>query len=190
MPYEAVCETTQGTFTLELFVDQMPVTASNFIDLARNDFYNGLTFHRVIPNFMAQFGCPHSRDPSSRRAGTGGPDPNTVYTNLKTNAQVSRNNGGNIPDEFTARISNEPGTVSMANTGQPNTGGSQFFINVVHNSFLDWFDNSTPSQHPVFGRVKTNEDLAVIQQIVGVQRDRNDKPLQPVTMISVTINEV
>ena len=167
----------------------MPVTASNFIDLARSGFYNGLTFHRVIPNFMAQFGCPHSRDPSSRRAGTGGPDGNTSYTNAKTQETVNRDGGGNIPDEFTAQISNEPGTLSMANTGRPNSGGSQFFINVAHNSFLDWFDGSTPSKHPVFGKTKTAEDLAIIKAIVGVPT-RSDKPVTPVVMESITIREV
>ena len=85
---------------------------------------------------MIQFGCPHSRDPSSPRAGTGnGPD-------------------GTIPDEHPAdaKLSNEPGTLSMANTGRPNSGSCQFFINTVHNAYLDWFTPG-PSKHPVFGRV-------------------------------------
>jgi cyclophilin family peptidyl-prolyl cis-trans isomerase len=85
------------------------------------------------------------------------------------------------------RLSNEPGTLSMANTGQPNSGGSQFFINTVHNSFLDFFDKSTPSQHPVFGRVVSGMD--VINAINNTRTDRNDRPLTPVQMISVTINE-
>ena len=68
-------------------------------------------------------------------------------------AQVTRNGGGCIPDELTQQISNEPGTLSMANTGRPESGGSQFFINVAHNKFLDWFDGSSPSKHPVFGKV-------------------------------------
>lgn len=99
---------------------------------------------------MDQFGCPHSKDPKSRRAGTGGP-PDGTFKNLKTGATETRSNGGNIKDEHTARISNEPGTLSMANTGQPNSGGSQFFMNVVHNDFLDWFSPGE-SKHPVFGK--------------------------------------
>eukprot|EP00968_Pinguiococcus_pyrenoidosus_P013365 scaffold1220_cov259-Pinguiococcus_pyrenoidosus.AAC.37 len=166
----------------------MPITASNFIDLANNGFYDGLTFHRVIPNFMAQFGCPYSKDPTSRRAGTGGPDGNTSYTNLGDGSTVNRDRGGNIPDELTAEISNEPGTVSMANTGQPNSGGSQFFINVVHNSFLDWFDDSTPSKHPVFGKVRSEADLKLIQDIVSVP-SRSDRPITPVVMEKITIVE-
>ena len=67
----ATFETSLGTFTAELFADVMPITAGNFIKLAKEGFYNGLHFHRVIPNFMIQFGCPNSKDPNSRRAGTG-----------------------------------------------------------------------------------------------------------------------
>merc|ERR1711948_245069 len=82
----------------ELYLDQMPVTASNFIALAQEGYYNGVHFHRVIPNFMAQFGCPHAKDPNSRRAGTGG-QPDGQFKNLKTGAMEKRFNGGNIMDE-------------------------------------------------------------------------------------------
>ena len=80
----AVFKTSAGSFTVELFVNEMPITASNFIDLAQSGFYNGLHFHRVIPNFMAQFGCPYSRDLSgaSGRPGTGGPAADSTYKNL------------------------------------------------------------------------------------------------------------
>jgi cyclophilin family peptidyl-prolyl cis-trans isomerase len=87
----------------------------------RAGFYNGVHFHRVIPDFMNQFGCPYAKDPKSKRAGTGGP-PDGTFTNLKTKAQEKRSNGGNIRDELIDRTSNEPGTLSMANTGAPNSG--------------------------------------------------------------------
>merc|ERR1712151_1017270 len=116
------CETTMGTFKLEIFLDRVPRTASNFIDLAQSGFYNGIHFHRVIPDFMDQFGCPHAKDPSSRRAGTGGP-PDGTFTNLKTGGTERRSNGGNIQDENISRDTNAPGTLSMANTGTPNSGG-------------------------------------------------------------------
>ena len=80
----ATFDTSEGTFKAEIFLAEMPITAQNFIDLANSGFYNGLHFHRVIPGFMAQFGCPHSKDPNSPRAGTGGPP------------------HGNIRDEHTA----------------------------------------------------------------------------------------
>ena len=127
----AVFETSMGTFKAELYTDQMPITTGNFIDLANRGFYDGLHFHRVIPDFMNQFGCPYSKDPNSRRAGTGGPEPHSEFTSADGTKTYTRNDEGGIPDELTARISNKPGTLSMANTGQPESGGSQFFINVA-----------------------------------------------------------
>jgi cyclophilin family peptidyl-prolyl cis-trans isomerase len=164
----AVMQTSLGDFKVELFTDAMPITAGNFVKLAKGGFYDGLHFHRVIDNFMIQFGCPHSRDPNSRRAGTGdGPD-------------------GTIPDEHppNAKISNEPGTLSMANTGRPNSGSCQFFINTVHNDFLDWF---TPGQskHPVFGRVV--EGMDVVEAIGSTPTDGDDRPITPVRMNAITV---
>merc|ERR1719164_259987 len=103
----ATFDCTMGTFKAEIFMDRVPRTGSNFIDLAQSGFYNGIHFHRVIPNFMNQFGCPHSKDPQSRRAGTGGP-PVGTFKNLKTGATEKRFNGGNIQDENISRDSNEP----------------------------------------------------------------------------------
>jgi len=166
----ATLETSLGTITVELFTDRMPVTAGNFVELAKSGFYDGLHFHRVIQNFMVQFGCPHSADPQSPRAGTGD-SPN-----------------GRIQDEHpaNARISNEPGTLSMANTGQPNTGGCQFFINTKHNDYLDWFSPG-PSKHPVFGRV--TEGMEVVGAIESTPTDGRDRPLEPVKMIKITVND-
>jgi cyclophilin family peptidyl-prolyl cis-trans isomerase len=166
----AVLETSLGSIKVELFTDKMPITANNFIKLAKSGFYDGLHFHRVIDNFMLQFGCPHSRDASSRRAGTGdGPD-------------------GTIKDEHPpdAKISNEPGTLSMANTGAANSGSCQFFINTVHNAYLDWFTPG-PSKHPVFGKVV--EGMDVVHTIEKTRTDANDRPVTPVKMIRVTVQE-
>merc|ERR1719412_240554 len=113
-------ETTMGSFDAEIYLDRVPRTASNFIDLAQSGFYNGIHFHRVIPGFMNQFGCPHAKDPKSGRAGTGGP-PDGTFKNLTTGGMETRSGGGNIKDENISRDSNEPGTLSMANTGSPNT---------------------------------------------------------------------
>jgi cyclophilin family peptidyl-prolyl cis-trans isomerase len=166
----AVCETSMGTFTVELFMDKMPLTAKNFIDLAKSGFYDGLHFHRVIKGFMCQFGCPHSRDPQSPRAGTGGPP------------------HGRIKDEFPedAKLSNEPGTLSMANTGQPDSGGSQFFLNTVHNHYLDWFTPG-PSKHPVFGKIIDGMDI--VTAIESTPTDGRDRPKTPVQMVKITVNE-
>jgi cyclophilin family peptidyl-prolyl cis-trans isomerase len=166
----ATLETSLGDIVVELFTDKMPVTAGNFVKLAKSGFYDGLHFHRVIDGFMLQFGCPHSRDPKSPRAGTGdGPD-------------------GPIKDEHpaNARLSNEPGTLSMANTGQPNSGSCQFFVNTVHNAYLDWFSPGA-SKHPVFGKVVSGMD--VVQKIEKTPTDASDRPKTPVKMIRVTVHE-
>jgi len=179
-------KTSQGEFKVELFMDKLPVTCSNFKDLATTGFYDGLTFHRVIKGFMCQFGCPNSANAQSPVAGTGGPPGNTEFS-LPDGSTVARDGGGNIPDELVAEISNEPMTISMANTGAPNSGGSQFFLNTVHNSFLDYFDERTPSKHPVFGKVV--EGMDVVKAIEGVKTDARDKPVEAVRVESVTIVE-
>jgi cyclophilin family peptidyl-prolyl cis-trans isomerase len=164
----ATFDTSLGTFTAEIFLDKMPATAGNFIKLAKSGFYDGLHFHRVIKSFMIQFGCEHSKDPNSPRCGTG----DSPF--------------GRIQDEHPAayKISNEPGTLSMANTGQPNTGGAQFFINTVHNDRLDWFTPG-PSKHPVFGKITDGMD--VVKKIEATQTDQRDRPKTPVKMNKVTI---
>jgi cyclophilin family peptidyl-prolyl cis-trans isomerase len=166
----ATFNTSLGDFSAEIYADKMPATAANFVKLAKSGFYDGLHFHRVIDGFMIQFGCPHSKDPKSARAGTGnGPD-------------------GTIRDEHPAdaKLSNEPGTLSMANTGQPNSGSCQFFINTVHNTYLDWFTPGA-SKHPVFGKITTGLD--VVKKIEKTQTDERDRPLKPVQVIKITVTE-
>lgn len=165
----ATFETSEGTFKAEIFQEEMPITAKNFIDLVNRGFYDGLHFHRVIPGFMIQFGCEYSKQFGHPRSGTGSSPL------------------GNVKDEHlpNAKFSNEPGTLSMANTGQPNSGGAQFFVNTVHNSFLDWFDPSTPSKHPVFGKV--TEGMDVVKKIEGLG-SRSGTPSKAVKMNKVTIS--
>ena len=163
-------QTSLGNVRIELFTDVMPKTAGNFIELAKSGFYDGLHFHRVIQNFMIQFGCPHSKDANSPRAGTG----NAPH--------------GCISDEHPAdaKLSNEPGTLSMANTGAPNSGSCQFFINTVHNHYLDWF-TAGQSKHPVFGKIIDGMD--VIKKIEGAPTGQGDRPRTPIQMIKITVNE-
>ncbi len=165
----AVFETTLGTFEAEIFVDKMPITGGNFVRLVKEGFYDGLHFHRVIDRFMAQFGCPHSRDPKSPRAGTG----DSPY--------------GAIADEHPAdaKISNQPGTLSMANAG-PNSGSSQFFINVADNKYLDFWTPG-PSKHPVFGAITSGMD--VVTQITKARTGRGDRPATPIEMKKLSIRE-
>jgi cyclophilin family peptidyl-prolyl cis-trans isomerase len=164
----ATFDTSLGSFTAEIYLDQMPITANNFIKLAKQGFYDGLHFHRVIKDFMIQFGCEYSKDPNSPRCGTGSSPL------------------GNVQDEHPPahKISNQPGTLSMANTGRPNSGGAQFFINTVNNDRLDWF---TPGQskHPVFGMVTSGMD--VVKKIETTPTAAGDRPKTPVKMNKVTI---
>merc|ERR1719487_118239 len=176
-------ETTMGKFKAEIYLDRVPITASNFIDLCKTGFYEGIHFHRVIPGFMNQFGCPNAKDPKSTRAGTGGP-PDGTFKNLKTGGTERRSNGGNIKDENISRDTNGVGTLSMANTGSPNSGGSQFFMNVANNSNLDWFSPGA-SKHPVFVKIIDGYDVAVAISKVPT---RNDNPITPIMMNSITVN--
>merc|ERR1712166_1178735 len=139
----------------------------------------------VIPGFMNQFGCPNAKDPKSWRAGTGGP-PDGSFKNLKTGGTERRSNGGNIKDENISRDTNAPGTLSMANTGSANTGGSQFFMNVADNRNLDWFSPGS-SKHPVFGKITSGMD--VVTTISKVPTN-NDNPRTPIKMNKITITGV
>ena len=165
----ATMQTSLGTFEVELYLDKMPITAGNFIKLAKSGFYDGLHFHRVIQGFMIQFGCKYSKDPNSPNCGRG----DSPF--------------GRIADEHPPahKLSNEPGTLSMANSG-PNSGGSQFFINTVHNAYLDWFSPGQ-SKHPVFGKITSGMD--VVKKIETAQTDQGDRPRTPIKMVKVTVNE-
>lgn len=155
---KAIFETTKGKFTLELFEDKAPLTTGNFIKLVNQGFYNGLIFHRVIPQFMVQGGCPEG-------TGSGGP-------------------GYSIKDEFHKDLSNVRGTIAMANRG-PNTGGSQWFINIVDNCYLDFDKKPYSSAHPVFGKVV--EGMEIVDAISQVKLGRNDKPVQDIIIKKIMI---
>lgn len=179
-----------GSFTVEIFLDRVPLTASNFLDLCQTGFYDGLHFHRVIPNFMAQFGCPRSRDPSDQLAGTGGPPDGSTFTNITTGEAVVRQ-GGCIADEHISEDSNDVGTLSMANTGEPNTGGSQIFLNVADNYLLDWFSDGA-DQHVVFGRITSGLDVLIAVSKAAVvddriQDDADRRPLMPIRVTRLTV---
>jgi peptidylprolyl isomerase len=131
----------------------MPITTENFKKLVEQGFYDGIIFHRIINGFMIQGGDPTG-------TGMGGP-------------------GYTIKDEFTHEGGNKNnrGTISMANAG-PDTGGSQFFINLVNNNYLD-------SKHPVFGEVTQGMDI--IDEIAKISTDANDKPLEEIKIIKASI---
>jgi len=129
----ALMDTEAGPITLELFDGDAPGTVANFVKLANDGFYNGLSFHRVIDGFMAQGGCPNSREGARGQAGTGGP-------------------GYTIPCEINSN-KHKAGSLSMAHAGR-NTGGSQFFLCHAPQPHLD-------GQHTVFGQ--TNDLNVVLK---------------------------
>ncbi len=156
---QATLHTNKGDITIEFYGDTTPKTVANFIALAEKDFYNGVKFHRVIKGFMIQGGDPNTKDDSKMALwGTGGP-------------------GYKFADEIGASNSNDVGTISMANAG-PNTNGSQFFINVGANNFLD-------TKHTVFGKVISG--MEVVKTIENVPTDEGDRPLQAVMINSITL---
>ena len=151
----AVIETKHGEIEIELLPEKAPGHVKNFLDLARKGFYDGTTFHRVIPGFMIQGGCPNTKDAKGSKAGhgTGGP-------------------GYTIKAEFND-TSHRRGVVSMARAQDPNSAGSQFFICVSDSTFLD-------KQYTAFGRVVAGMEVA--DQIVAQARDGRDNPVEPVQM--------
>lgn len=168
----ATLETSMGKIVIYLFKKATPKTVENFVGLATGEkpwthprtrrqmvnkpYYDGLIFHRVIPDFMIQTGDPLG-------TGSGGP-------------------GFTIPDEFDPRLKfDRPGRLGMANIGQPNTGGAQFFITHRPTPHLN-------NKHTIFGQVLEGQD--VVNAIGKVPRDPNDKPRKPVTILKVTIERV
>lgn len=160
--------TSAGVIEIELFQDWMPITAGNFIKLAESGFYNGTKFHRVIDGFMIQGGDPNTKTDEVMKYGTGGP-------------------GYTIEDEHVKAdlLSNRRGTIAMANNGQPNSGGSQFFINLSDNLNLDFNKQPLSSKHPVFGHVVTGMD--VVDEIGRVETNATDLPLEDVIIESITV---
>ena len=143
-------ETNMGTITIALAPD-MPITAGNFETLVKKGYYDGVIFHRVISGFMIQGGDPTG-------TGRGGP-------------------GYAIKDEFSASNRNNRGTISMANAG-PDTGGSQFFINLIDNNFLD-------GKHPVFGKVV--EGMDVVDKIGKTKTGPGDRPVKDVVIVKAVM---
>ncbi|MEZ4845507.1 MAG: peptidylprolyl isomerase [Bdellovibrionota bacterium] len=154
----AELKTNMGNITLEFLPDVAPNHVENFKKLARSGFYDGTTFHRVIPGFMIQGGDPNSKSDNRAIHGTGGP-------------------GYTIDAEF-SDIKHERGIVSMARSSDPNSAGSQFFIVVRDSPHLD-------RQYTVFGKVTSGMD--VVDQIVSVPRDPRDNPIKKVLIEKVTV---
>jgi peptidyl-prolyl cis-trans isomerase B (cyclophilin B) len=154
-------ETNHGNISFNLLPDLAPETVRNFVKLAKDGFYDGILFHRVIPGFMIQGGDPNTKNPNMKgQWGMGGP-------------------GYNVKAEFSSR-SHLRGIVSMARSTDPNSAGSQFFIVTKDSTFLD-------REYTVFGEV--TEGMDVVDKIVNLQKDQNDCPLEDAKMLKVSISE-
>src|SRR5262245_10647486 len=152
--YRATFTTPRGDFVVKLRPDLAPQTVNSFVFLSREGFFNGVTWHRVLPNFMAQGGDPTG-------TGTGGP-------------------GYNVPDEFTDKVKfDKPGILAMANTGQPNSGGSQFFVTTAPADYLD-------GKYTIFGEVTQGQDI-----VNGIPlRDPQQNPTTPgEQIVTIAIDE-
>jgi len=150
---KAVIETKFGNIELKFFPDIAPNHVNNFIELAKKGFYDGTTFHRVIPGFMIQGGDPNSKDPDKSKHGMGGP-------------------GHTVKAEFNSKP-HKRGILSMARSANPDSAGSQFFICVADAPSLD-------RQYTVFGEVVSGMD--VVDKIVNQPRDRSDNPNERIEM--------
>ena len=157
---QAIIQTTLGDITLKFFPEVAPNHVNNFIELAKKGFYNGTTFHRVVPKFVIQGGDPTTKSPDRSRHGMGGP-------------------GYQIKAEFNKKP-HRRGTLSMARSGHPDSAGSQFFICVADVPFLD-------GQYTVFGEVL--KGMEVVDKIVLQPRDGNDNPNDRIEMTVDITNE-
>jgi peptidyl-prolyl cis-trans isomerase B (cyclophilin B) len=161
MAERAIIETSLGEIEVEFFPEKAPGHVKNYLDLAKKGFYDGTTFHRVIPGFMIQGGCPNTKDPKASKSnhGTGGP-------------------GYTVKAEFND-TPHKRGIVSMARAQSPDSAGCQFFICVADSGFLD-------QQYTAFGRVVKGMEVA--DKIVGSPRDGRDNPNERIEM-KVKIDE-
>jgi len=156
----AVIHTKFGDITLKFFPEVAPNHVNNFMELAQKGFYNGTTFHRVVPKFVIQGGDPNTKNPDRSKHGMGGP-------------------GYNVKAEF----NNKPhkrGILSMARSAHPDSAGSQFFICVADAPFLD-------GKYTVFGEVVTG--MEVVDKIVAQPRDGNDNPKDRIEMTVDIVNQ-
>ena len=159
-PKTAIMTTNFGDITISLYNDEAPLTTDNFIELAKDGKYDDTIFHRVIDGFMIQGGDFENRN------GTGGYSAQGPDTLLQ--------------DEFTEGLTHERGAISMANTGAPNSGGSQFFI-VQAKDGTTWLDG----KHAIFGKV--TEGMDVVDKIASVQTLPGDRPVEDVVLEKVTL---
>jgi len=155
-------KTTKGTFTVQLFDKQAPISAENFLQYAKDGFFEGTVFHRVIPGFMVQGG------------------------GLTADMKPKSGQRASIKNEATNGLKNKRGTLSMARTNDINSATSQFFINLVDNDFLD--NRAGNFGYAVFGRIASGMEVidAIAAVKTGSKAGHQDVPTEAITIESVT----
>jgi len=185
---EAILHTSQGDIRIKLFPKLAPLAVENFLTHAKEGYYNGVTFHRVIDGFMVQTGDP-------KGDGTGG-------ESIWHDKDKTKDKGTGFKNEISPYLYNIRGSLSMANTGQPSTNGSQFFINQsttdysaklptnsypkkIIEAYKEGGNPTLDGKHPVFGQVIDGMD--VVDKIAKVEKDEKDKPTTAITIDSIEI---
>lgn len=185
---EAILHTSLGDIRIKLFPKLAPLAVENFLTHAKEEYYNGVTFHRVIDGFMIQGGDPKGN-------GTGG-------ESIWHGKDNTKDTGTGFKNEISPYLYNIRGSLSMANTGQPNTNGSQFFINQsktdysaklptssypkkIIEAYKEGGNPSLDGKHPVFGQVI--EGMDVVDKIAKAEKDEKDKPTTAITIDSIEI---
>ena len=185
---EAILHTSQGDIRIKLFPKLAPLAVENFLTHAKEGYYNGVTFHRVIDGFMVQTGDP-------KGDGTGG-------ESIWHDKDKTKDKGTGFKNEISPYLYNIRGSLSMANTGQPSTNGSQFFINQsttdysaklptnsypkkIIEAYKEGGNPTLDGKHPVFGQVI--EGMDVVDKIAKAEKDEKDKPTTAITIDSIEI---
>ena len=158
----AKLNTFQGVISVELYQSKTPKTVTNFVNLAKSGFYDNLVWHRIVKGFVIQTGDPNTRNGSGDRSSWG-----------------TRGSQQTVPLEIDSSLHNNAGYLGMARSSDPNSGSSQFYINLANNNSLD-------QQYTVFGKVISGMDAALALGNVPV--NSSDQPINPVYLTSVTIS--
>ena len=187
----AIFDTSVGSFEAEIYLDRVPVMASNFMDLAKKGFYNQTHVHRVTPGTMVWLGCPHSADLDHDSVGKGLP-PVGPFQNLWTGETEERTDPGFIKEDRLDRTSNAAGCLAMVNAGRPGTTGSIFVISAVDNPDIDHFRKGA-MKFPVFGKLLGAHSLALCRRLSEVAWTRSPaghpRPEVPVRLSLISLRD-
>jgi cyclophilin family peptidyl-prolyl cis-trans isomerase len=182
-------ETQAGDFAIEFNVSSSPLGVASVVDLARTGFFEGILLHRIVRGHGVQFGCPFTKSHPARRDlfGRGGPPAHTEFPSATSPATYVRDRCGNVPDEHLDHATNAAKTVCLASApGEKDSRGSQLFVNLADNGYLDWHDTRLPeTQFIVIGKVVRG--WHVFTQLEAVEVDADDVPIAPIRILRTSV---